>query len=203
MSDEIIQCVECGRSFTWNFGEQRYYRENHLDPPKRCPACRSHRRNERTRDTPASFRRSPTSIKPRTTLPSTPPSRSSKDFNWKHWQLNPYWFYGSIAIIVTLALAAIASRFTQDIFWSYLIGINLMAFLLFGIDKLAAQVKWLRVPEKILIPPVLVFGFIGTEAGRRLFHHKVTDVEFRGKYWIAVGIESLLIIVFLVITFRS
>jgi len=46
MSDERIECVECGRAFIWSAGEQRYYQERRLDRPKRCPSCRSHRRSE-------------------------------------------------------------------------------------------------------------------------------------------------------------
>jgi DNA-directed RNA polymerase subunit RPC12/RpoP len=47
MSDERIECVECGRAFIWSSGEQRFYQEHRLDRPKRCPNCRSHRRDER------------------------------------------------------------------------------------------------------------------------------------------------------------
>jgi DNA-directed RNA polymerase subunit RPC12/RpoP len=46
MSDERIECVKCGRAFIWSAGEQRFYREHRLDRPKRCPGCRSQRRNE-------------------------------------------------------------------------------------------------------------------------------------------------------------
>ncbi len=48
MRDQIIDCVECGRQFVWTYGEQRYYRERGLSPPKRCENCRA-RRRERTR----------------------------------------------------------------------------------------------------------------------------------------------------------
>lgn len=39
-NDETIQCERCGRHFTWSYGEQRYFRENNLHRPKRCPKCR-------------------------------------------------------------------------------------------------------------------------------------------------------------------
>ena len=44
MGDEVIECLKCGRSFTWSSGEQRYFRERGLERPKRCPACREHMR---------------------------------------------------------------------------------------------------------------------------------------------------------------
>jgi uncharacterized membrane protein YsdA (DUF1294 family) len=47
MSDEIIECVECGRKFVWSHGEQRYYRERGLSAPKRCEDCRARRRERR------------------------------------------------------------------------------------------------------------------------------------------------------------
>ena len=47
MSDEIIECVECGRKFVWSHGEQRYYRERKLSAPKRCQECRARRRGRR------------------------------------------------------------------------------------------------------------------------------------------------------------
>jgi hypothetical protein len=47
VSDEIIECIECGRTFVWSSGEQRYYKEHGLVRPKRCTACRSRRRSDR------------------------------------------------------------------------------------------------------------------------------------------------------------
>jgi len=44
MSDQRIECIDCGRQFTWTAGEQRFYREHGLSPPKRCEDCRQGRR---------------------------------------------------------------------------------------------------------------------------------------------------------------
>ena len=44
MDDISIQCVECGRSFIWSTGEQVFYREHGLQPPKHCKVCLAHRR---------------------------------------------------------------------------------------------------------------------------------------------------------------
>lgn len=46
MSDERIICKKCGRPFIWSYGEQRFYKERGLDPPKHCPECRPLRRAE-------------------------------------------------------------------------------------------------------------------------------------------------------------
>lgn len=47
MSGETRQCVDCGRTFVWSYGEQRYFREHGLTAPKRCPDCRAHKRYAR------------------------------------------------------------------------------------------------------------------------------------------------------------
>jgi ubiquinone/menaquinone biosynthesis C-methylase UbiE len=44
MGDRTIQCIDCGRTFVWSYGEQRYYKEHGLTAPKRCPTCRAHKR---------------------------------------------------------------------------------------------------------------------------------------------------------------
>jgi hypothetical protein len=46
MSGEHWTCVDCGDSFILSYEEQRYYRERHLELPKRCKRCRSRRRYE-------------------------------------------------------------------------------------------------------------------------------------------------------------
>ena len=42
--DETIICCNCGEAFTWSYGEQLYYRDRKLSPPRRCPSCREARR---------------------------------------------------------------------------------------------------------------------------------------------------------------
>jgi uncharacterized membrane protein YsdA (DUF1294 family) len=44
MSGSPITCVDCGQTFLWSYGEQRFYKERSLEAPKRCPECRSHKR---------------------------------------------------------------------------------------------------------------------------------------------------------------
>jgi len=42
--DQEIECVECGLTFTFTAGEQRYFKSKGLFPPKRCPVCRAKRK---------------------------------------------------------------------------------------------------------------------------------------------------------------
>lgn len=42
--DREITCTECGRSFTFEAGEQQYFWIKGLSEPKRCKPCRILRR---------------------------------------------------------------------------------------------------------------------------------------------------------------
>jgi uncharacterized membrane protein YsdA (DUF1294 family) len=60
----------------------------------------------------------------------------------------------------------------------YLIGINVLTFLLYGIDKWKAQKgKW-RIPEETLIWLAIVGGSIGALLGMYLFRHKTKHRKF-------------------------
>ena len=49
---QLIICCECGKSFQFRGGEQRFYEKHHLCKPKRCPTCRN-ARNDWFRNTNA------------------------------------------------------------------------------------------------------------------------------------------------------
>jgi uncharacterized membrane protein YsdA (DUF1294 family) len=60
----------------------------------------------------------------------------------------------------------------------YLIGINVLTFLLYSIDKRKAQKgKW-RIPEETLIWLAIVGGSIGALIGMYLFRHKTKHRKF-------------------------
>lgn len=45
LTDQIIECVDCGASFTFTIGESKFYRDRGLvAPPTRCKPCRLRRR---------------------------------------------------------------------------------------------------------------------------------------------------------------
>lgn len=46
MKDLIIVCCDCGEDFTFDIGEQDYYKKNNLVYPKRCKACRKIKRDQ-------------------------------------------------------------------------------------------------------------------------------------------------------------
>ena len=42
--DKVITCHVCGSDFTFEAGEQYYFRERGYQDPKRCPECRAKKR---------------------------------------------------------------------------------------------------------------------------------------------------------------
>lgn len=56
--------------------------------------------------------------------------------------------------------------------------INVLAFVIYAIDKLCARQSWSRVPEWFLIMLALLFGGTGSFLSMRLFHHKTRKPMF-------------------------
>lgn len=77
----------------------------------------------------------------------------------------------------------------------YLISINLISFILFGIDKrYAKQHRW-RISERKLFLFLIMGGTVGGWAGMKLFRHKTLHLKFR------IGIPILFAMQLLVAVF--
>ena len=74
------------------------------------------------------------------------------------------------------------------IFIYYLIVINALTFLLYGIDKWKAQRSKWRIPEGTLILLAAVGGSIGALIGMYLFRHKTKHLKF------TLGVPAILLI---------
>jgi hypothetical protein len=61
---------------------------------------------------------------------------------------------------------------------AYLIIINILSFILYGIDKLKAIKKEERISEKTLILIGILGGSIGSLIGMNLFRHKTKKLKF-------------------------
>lgn len=70
----------------------------------------------------------------------------------------------------------------------YLLAINLIAFLMYGIDKWKAKKNKWRISEKTLLGAALLGGSIGALAGMRVFHHKTKHWKFR------IGVPACLVL---------
>ena len=61
----------------------------------------------------------------------------------------------------------------------YLLAINALSFILFGLDKYKAKKgKW-RISEATLLMIAVIGGSIGAWAGMRLWHHKTMHKKFK------------------------
>ena len=61
----------------------------------------------------------------------------------------------------------------------YLLFINIITFMMYGIDKLKAKKgKW-RISEATLLMMAIVGGSIGAWAGMRIWHHKAMHKKFQ------------------------
>ena len=61
----------------------------------------------------------------------------------------------------------------------YLAAINLVTFLVYGIDKLRAKRGAWRIPEKTLFLLPILGGSVGAIAGMKVFHHKTKHWYFK------------------------
>ena len=76
---------------------------------------------------------------------------------------------------------------SEFIFLYYLIFINLLAFLLMGLDKAKARRHKWRIPEKTLFLSAIIGGSIGAILGMQVFRHKTKHASFR------IGMPCILI----------
>lgn len=61
----------------------------------------------------------------------------------------------------------------------YYICVNVIAFILYGLDKKYAREGRWRIPEKTLLGIVLIGGAAGAWIGMQTFRHKTKHMSFR------------------------
>ena len=61
----------------------------------------------------------------------------------------------------------------------YIVFVNLVAFVAFGIDKLKAGRGGERMSENVLMLLALLGGSVGAYLGMKLWHHKTLHKKFR------------------------
>lgn len=81
------------------------------------------------------------------------------------------------------------------LFFGYLLVINLIGFLVFGIDKTRARRGMWRIPEKSLFAAAVLGGSVGCLAGMYLFRHKTRHLSF------IIGLPVILVVQCAVLAF--
>ena len=61
----------------------------------------------------------------------------------------------------------------------YLLIINALAFIIYGIDKLKARKGRWRISEATLLLLALVGGSVGSWLGMKVWHHKTMHLKFK------------------------
>ena len=82
-----------------------------------------------------------------------------------------------------------------DVSIPYLIVINVIAFLLYGIDKEKARKGRWRISEKELILVAVIGGSVGAFFGIHFFHHKTRHWYFRYGIPVIVILQIILVTV--------
>ncbi len=77
----------------------------------------------------------------------------------------------------------------------YLIVINILGFLVMGLDKHKAKMAERRIPENTLFMFTILGGGVGTIAGMYVFHHKTKKMKFK------VGMPLILILEILIFVY--
>ncbi|SFG68406.1 DUF1294 domain-containing protein [Oribacterium sp. WCC10] len=67
----------------------------------------------------------------------------------------------------------------KDALFTYLIVINVLAFIMYGIDKIKAVKGAWRISESFLITLAALGGGAGALAGMRAWHHKTRKWKFK------------------------
>lgn len=81
----------------------------------------------------------------------------------------------------------------MKVFYYYLLIINVIALILYGIDKLKAKFHHQRISEMVLLNLSVFGGVYGALTGMYLFHHKT-----RKKLFKVVNFTCLIIYTFLI-----
>ena len=69
----------------------------------------------------------------------------------------------------------------------YLVVVNVIAFVLYGLDKYKAKKGAWRIPEKTLLGIAVIGGSVGALAGMNFFRHKTKHWYFK------LGIPAILL----------
>lgn len=77
---------------------------------------------------------------------------------------------------------------------SCIIAVNVITFVVYGVDKLKAKKgKW-RVPEAALLLLAIVGGSVGAWCGVKVWHHKTMHVKFKYGIPLITAMHAVLLV---------
>ena len=82
------------------------------------------------------------------------------------------------------------------IVWAVWLVINVITFILYGVDKRRAKQGAWRIPEKTLLTGTWLLGGVGAWLAMRVFRHKTKHIAFQ----VSAPIGAVLSIVLMILT---
>ena len=105
---------------------------------------------------------------------------------------SPYIFFFATAAFVNLGLFSLFYILLEDPFIAWLLAVNPVTFLMFGIDKARSGRRKGRIPEMILFLLPVLGGFLGGWLGMLMLRHKTRHISFYVVMSISTGAHLLL-----------
>jgi uncharacterized membrane protein YsdA (DUF1294 family) len=93
-----------------------------------------------------------------------------------------------------MALAAIGSIFMYRPLVMWFLLVNVLALVVYGVDKMAARKAWRRVPESTLLLFGFVGGWPGAIVGQQVFRHKTQKKPFKTYFIISVMLNITVLV---------
>ncbi len=84
-----------------------------------------------------------------------------------------------------------------DLILLYVVIVNLVSFIMMGVDKRKAQKRAFRIPEATLFVLAIIGGSLGSIIGMHLFHHKTRHWYFLYGMPAILAVQIILILALL------
>ncbi len=81
-----------------------------------------------------------------------------------------------------------------DLILLYIVIVNLVSFIMMGVDKRKAQKRAFRIPEATLFVLAVIGGSLGSIIGMHLFHHKTRHWYFLYGMPVILALQVILIL---------
>ena len=94
-----------------------------------------------------------------------------------------------LRLLTALILPAWAfTKIAHPIAIAYLLGISIITFLAYGMDKRRAKINARRIPEASLHLMELIGGWPAAWLAQQTFRHKTSKRSYRIIFWLIVGV---------------
>ncbi|GHO47008.1 hypothetical protein KSX_51710 [Ktedonospora formicarum] len=85
----------------------------------------------------------------------------------------------------------------------YFIVLNIVTFVVYGLDKHAAKNRWQRVPENVLLLLAFAGGTPAAYFARNYFRHKTIKRPFINRLRLILIVQICLLVLYILFAFRG